>query len=88
MNNEKMLPVGTKVRICLPDKDPHNYKISLDDSGNMFAYDGKETKIIQCEDDLNHYTYKLDGCGVWHWSDDTFVICGAPKTFGDLMPIS
>ena len=55
MNNEKLIPVGTKVRICLPDKDPHNYKISLDNSGNMLAYDGKETKIIQCDARLSLY---------------------------------
>ena len=88
MNNEKMFPVGTKVRICLPDKDPHNYKIPLDDSGNMFAYDGKETKIIQCDEAGYHYAYRLGGCGRWNWSDDTFAICDAPKTFGELISMS
>lgn len=90
MNNEKLIPVGTKVRICLPDKDPYNYKISLDNSGNMFAYDGKETKIIQCDAGYHytHYTYKLGGCCKWNWSDDMFVICDAPKTFGELISMS
>ena len=35
-----------------------------------------------------HYTYKLGGCGKWNWSDDTFAICDAPKTFGELISMS
>lgn len=85
MNNEKLIPVGTKVQICLPDKDPHNYKTHLDDSGNMLAYDGEKTMIIGCAVGRNHNIYKLNGCSVWNWSDDTFVVCDAPKTFGDLI---
>ena len=40
----------------------------------MDFHAGKEYRVVHAERFGNHYSYRLEGCGAWWFSEDTFEI--------------